>query len=284
MFELFDVYWMGAYSIDDFIYLSLTYGTPFDITSASWFIVMLFFVIVSYSITRAIFEAFWNDLFFLFIFILIGCCSIYLTHTNIVNIQYMILPLKIMFFLQFYQLGYCYYKYNNAFNILNKYKLFFALSFLLSIFIHFFYSNSDITYNSLAFMQSFKTNNFILPFITATIGILFYLCLSECLIAILGNNYIVNLISNNTLIILISHLFCFNIINLGVLYGNVFNDFNKSVFYSSSWYVYGNNNGILWLYLLFGLFGPIVFSYSLSKFYKYIVSRIIKVYSSVKNL
>ena len=100
-----------------------------------------------------------------------------------------------------------------------------------------------------------------LPFLTSALGIIFFLNFSKFLTPLLRENKIINEISENTLIILTSHLIFFNLINFLLYFlcslGYIQN-FNIEFFQRSAWYIYSVNPVYKWLYLFVGLFGPLL--------------------------
>lgn len=258
---LFDFSWVGDFSIYNLVSIAFSWGTIFDITSASWFIVMLFSVVFLYACIHRIYgeHEFIKDSIFFVCLIVIGGISVYLSMQGYSKDIKFILLLKIGFYLQFYHFGFWYRKYVDGLAFKPLYVC--SICILISIGIHVFYNNSQLTFNSTAFMQAFNSPFVGLPFITSVIGILFFLNLSKILTPSLGDNKIVNEISENTLLILTTHLIFFNIVNavFYLLYLNHFIDgFNAEFFHKSAWYVYVKNPIYSWVFLFAGVFGPLL--------------------------
>lgn len=230
IFSCIDISWHFS---KKFIFFDMiTTGIIADITSASWFIIMLFFLNIIYLLIRKLFYNIWNDFLFFFIFILTGCISIY--NCRIGNYSNLILLpiLKISFFLQFYQLGVIYNKLECYINLKNKLLLIIIASCCtLSILLQFYFTNEQLCFNRLAFMDSFNTDFLLLPLITSCIGIFFYLSLSIIISRNYSNSKLINLISNNTLTILTTHLLFFNFFNIILLFiynnSSIENNFNE---------------------------------------------------------
>lgn len=255
--------WIGDFSFYNLFYVAFSWGTIFDITSASWFIIMLFSVVIFYGFINSIYGryTFTKDTFYLVFLIIIGAIAVHLSMTGYSKDIRYILVLKVAFYIQFYHLGVWFKRYLATSFQSTPPLLVCGICVGLSIVVHLFYVNEQLVFNSTAFMQSFTCQFVLLPFITSVIGILFFLSLSQFLIPILGDNLLINEISNNTLTILTTHLIFFNLINLFFFFFynfGFFQDFNVELFQKSAWYSYNAKPVYKWFYLIAGIFGPLL--------------------------
>ena len=206
-----------SFVVDKPIFIPFSYGTPFDLISPSWFLISLWGTICCYTLVTFIFksDSLISEIILLVVLVASGLFSIILSKMGYSNFQEFILILKILFFLPFFQLGHI-FSFMDRNNILNEVK--YGYLALLSLFINsvllIFYSDFEISFVSLAFMQSFKNSYPIIPLVTGFTGICFYLYISKMIAKHWGDNYIINQISENTLAILCIHIFVFNLLNL----------------------------------------------------------------------
>lgn len=230
--------WTGEFTLYNLIFVAFSWGTIFDVTSASWFIVMLFCVVALYACIYRIYGRtfFIKDSLYFVLLVIIGAIAVFLSMKGYSRDYKYILCLKVAFYIQFYHFGAFYRKYiDDRVEISPLYLC--LISILLSLLLHIFYSNNELDFNSTAFMQSFVSPFVFLPFITSVLGILFFLNFSKFLTPLLGENKFVNEISENTLIILTSHLIFFNLINFVfyLLYNSGYIlDFNVEFFQRSA--------------------------------------------------
>ena len=249
--------WYGSDSPTKFVTDMLSYGLVFDVTSPSWFIISLFSVVIVYALLKTVIK---NNVFVGVGVVTIGAFSVFLERQfDLASTQNYVLLLKTLFFLQFYHFGVLYRYWIEPLKISSCSLCGFGL--ILGIILHFFYTNNDLRFTSLAFFQSFKTDNYLLPTISSLAGISFYLGLSKCLKDSLGENHLINFISENTLTILTCHLAFINLVNFFLYILNIqfgfFQDFDVKRFSQGAWYLYTPNLAFNWVYFIFGVFGPL---------------------------
>lgn len=261
-----------SFVVDKLIFIPFSYGTPFDLISPSWFLISLWGTICCYTLVTFIFksDSLISEIILLIVLVASGLFSIILSKMGYSNCQEFILILKILFFLPFFQLGHI-FSFMDRNNILNEVK--YGYLALLSLFINsvllIFYSDFEISFVSLAFMQSFKNSYPIIPLVTGFTGICFYLYISKMIAKHWGDNYIINQISENTLAILCIHIFVFNLLNLFFFYMkthfNCFMSFNSERFLSSAWYIYAPHVGFSLIYFTLGIFIPLMYMHVINK-------------------
>ena len=262
---LFGFSWSSVDSAYDFVKSMLSWGTPFDITSASWFIVTLFFVNVTYACVALLFR---NNsricrlIGMQVILLLTGLCALYYQREFSVSSS-LVLLLKTAFMLPFFHFGIVFRELIEKRG--NSY-IFMGGGFFVSVILSIVYQNQDLVFNSIAFFGSFsRTAPVYLPYLTSVSSILFYYGLASFLESLFSKNVFVNYLSENTIYVLTLHLLFFNVLNVLLAYVFCVDNFNHEAFYKSAWYVYAPTSGYLFLYLLFGVLGPLVLRYVIGK-------------------
>lgn len=248
----------------------------FQFNFPAWFVPALFLVIVIYSVMRKIFIRFWNEIVMFIIFALFGTACVYFSRIGYNTIPYLLPFLKAGFLIQFYQLGRLFYTYLEKF----YHKLPTLLVLVLPIVINtiFIYkTNNQIYFNDIATMAGFLTQFDFLPLLTSITGICFWLKISELLVPILGNNKIINFVSNNTWTVMMHHILFFNIYNMllaiSVKLSILHIPFDFSSFQATAWYRFEPVAACRVLYVLFGICGPLVAKYCTEKIAIKIINR-----------
>ena len=178
------------------------------------------------------------------------------------------LLLRTMFFLPCYEFGRFYKAVLEKKDTLNN-VAYFAIIFVVQLILLTFCK--DLEYMPSSFTKF--NNGFVIPYISSITAIAFWLRVSRLLVPAIGNSKLVRLIADNTYGIMVNQLVGFMCLKF-VLYGlslitsgALFGDFNVASFKSSIWYYYLSNGLQQWafVYLIFGLFVPILFSVILNK-------------------
>ena len=86
-------------------------------------------------------------------------------------------------------------------------------------------------------MNGFTADNCFLPLITSMTAILFWITVSKRISIVYGDSRALNFISDNTFVIMVSHLFYYNILNsiIGMLGCK---SFSWEMFSKTAWYAY----------------------------------------------
>lgn len=256
-----------------------TTGHQYILNLASWFLLALFLVNMSYIFIRKILNKIkiWNDYIATFVFFIISILSIYLSQKNMG--QNYIPLLRTCFFMFFYQLGYLYKT-----KIEGKLKINKTIYFILLIVIQLIILKLEgkISY-VLAFMR-FNNKFIITPIIVSITGIMFWMKIAEILIPSLENSKIINYISNNTYDIMQHHLFWIFILNLLVyLISDMIGlqGFNIDRFRTTIYYCY--TAGVVQsqiIYTIIGIAMPLIIRY----LYEKIKNKAINVYTKKNTL
>lgn len=246
----FGIIRFGDFSLKNLIVDIVTMGTSFGYNDPSWFVPMLFCVSVSYCFLRTIFRKCWNDPFAAVLLILIGAAAVYGSGTAFNTAKHYML-LKTAFFMQFYQLGIVFRNYfEKNFDKVNETALC-LICIIINIFLLAQYG-SNIRFPNCARMGGFRTDNLFLPLITSVTAIAFWLKISKTLVPVIGNNRMVNFLSDHTSFVMTHHLtakaFFTGLLITGNKFGITnFSSLDVSQFQNSAWY---NFNEIQWVNLL----------------------------------
>lgn len=210
------------------------YGNQFYFNTAAWFCLSLFIINIFYAFIRKIISNKWNDYIVLFILLILACISIKL---SFYNLKILIIPIRTFYFLFFYHLGYM-YKNNFEEKVkINSFTLV-LISFVIQAIL--LLVDGKITYASISMI--FTCKYLITPIIAGINGIWLWLNISNILVKYIGNNKIVNYVSENTFDIMMHHLFWIFILNILFKYFGI-NNINMYVRYIS--------------YIIVGIFVPV---------------------------
>ena len=128
--QSFGIVWFknsGIFNVKDFFISVFTTGTPVDICSSLWFVMVLFAVVITYAVLRKIIPV-WNDWIWFIVFVTIGGGCVYIAHNRLFNPLFLLF-VKLGFFIQFYQFGILYRRFIEKFE--KKYGLIILLSCIL---------------------------------------------------------------------------------------------------------------------------------------------------------
>lgn len=119
-----------------------------------------------------------------------------------------------------------------------------------------FLKYGTLSFGRCAFMTDFGESNYLLPLVTSMTGIFFWLKISKFIEPILGENRLVNYISDNTFFIMMHHLAFVNLFSALLLQGknvgiSAFADFDIALFVTNPWYTFGNTAWLRAAYFLF---------------------------------
>lgn len=232
-------------------------GMSVEFTNPAWFVPVLFMVVVLYALIRKLFLHFWNNKIATVTFVVLGAFSIYVSRKGY-NTLGMLPVLKTFFMIQFFQLGVIYHcEWEGYFRKVSKLTVF-ILTIVINTVLMYIYPEG-IWFNDISTMSGFLTNNCFLPLITSVTGISFWLKVTELLVSVLGNNRIVNYISNSTYTIMFHHILFFNLYNLFLsVFPYTAEYFDMEVFRATAWYRFEPNPSMRVFYVLVGMAGPLL--------------------------
>ena len=135
----------------------------------------------------------------------------------------------------------------------------------------------DIAFDRIDDLSGFTSPYIITPLISSVIGIAFWLTIVDLLGKPLQESRLVNYISCNTFWIMGFHIAFFNVLNCIIMAVNdnliTLPFFNTEYFMGSEWYYWEINSNVRSIYVVFGLFGPLV----LKLLYDKIVSSVARI-------
>lgn len=267
-----------SFSFYNFFVLPFLNGEGFDINAPAYFVPILFYIIIIYLFTRKMLNKIWNDYIMQLLFTVIGVLVVYycISVNHIFSKNIVAMTMKVLFSLQFFQLGVLYkLKLENFFNKLNSLAIILICVLLVNI-IRFCVGDINWTLNHLNFNPNLVINgNFVLcgiPFIVAVISIAFWLKISKLLENSLGENKICNFISDHTFGIMMHHIAFMALFNwVLVLINKILpiQGLDTDRILVSSWYRFNPNGGNFYLfYFIVGIVGSCVLCYLFDKICK----------------
>ncbi len=237
----------------DYRFSLLNEGRDTVFTLPAWFVPMLYFVIVVYTLIRVIFKK-WNSIIAFSLMAVLGMTAVYFSRSQYNNL-YTVLLLKTAFFLQFFEMGVLYKsKIEKRFKKAPKLTLILICTVINVICIA--VSQNNIGCKYLYKMGGFLTDIYILPLITAVTGICFWLCITEWLAPPLQKIKIINYISSHTFAIMFHHIFFFTAFSYILSKIPFETPFDYEQFYENAgWYKYPAFEGVKFLYVIFAFAG-----------------------------
>ena len=276
-------------------YNIINYGTPINLYTLfiqpfinnnqfifnfpSWFVPTFFVTYVVYLLIHKLSSTisnikilknskvkFLNEYILLVIFLIVGIVAVYFKDiTKAEDLRTLLL--KVAFFLPMFQIGFLYQTKWQKYDDKIKTALYLPILIIINLILIKIFGNLRYDMHEFSGFQG----NVLLPFITSVTGILFWLRISRVLSKWLGDNKVINYISNNTFSIMSHHLlyiFLFNIILywINLKYQVPYFDITK---FKDGWiYIYKIPNWDLLLqiaYVMIGVGGPIITKYVFDK-------------------
>lgn len=216
------------------------------------------------------------DLIIVIIFTFLNIFSVHISEKT--NVSKYMLPLtKISFFIIFFHLGFVYKTYLEAFEEKIK-SIYLLIGLMITNSIILFFEN-NISFASLYNLGGFHNVLPFIPIITAITGIWFFLRICQILVGCLGENKIINYLSNNTKCICMHHILCMYMLTLIIYVANHFlklKGFDIENFKNSAgWYFYYFNNSTFSLiYAIVGICGSLSINLIELKIIRYIRNKI----------
>lgn len=250
----FDLLEIGVSSFRELIYSIVTGGTSFDFNDPAWFVPLLFCVTITYVLIRKFAGRHWNHYIAMAVFALLGAGAVAISRTESYPYKAIML-LKVSCFLQHYHLGVLFReKLEKWFDRLHPLLICIPAAtinwHLISIY------GSGISIPMYATMKGFALDAPFIPLIASITGIAFWLKISKILVPILGQNKIVNFISDNTFFFMTHHLgvkHIFLALLIGLHNASIidFSGIDIAQFRMYAWYTYNHSFLLSLLCLLF---------------------------------
>ncbi len=259
------VNWYCSMSLQSLKYCLIS-GPLSSVNGPSWFVIMLFYVSVTYNMTRNILrkEGRVTDSVLLAGYITAGCGALVLCMQGYNRGIY--LPvLRMLFYLQFYHLGYFFHQYLEGYvKKLSAVKtcLFCICVNVILICIY----GKKINFIATSGMGNF--NSWYLPLITSVTGILFWYKVMDYLSEKIGQNRLIDLIAHNSFTVMETHLLFTNLPNFYILFSVIsgrgnYPDFDIQKFKGSAWFRYNDNAKLIGFFC--GLIGSLAAAYMMKK-------------------
>ena len=260
-------------------------GSDFSLIRASWFSSSLFFVEIYNIIKRkaiSLFKFEPNEIMYFIIDFFISYYSVTLSNKDYNKIKLYKHILRFFHLNIYYEFGILFNKHIEFFTRKIKNDIYFIIIFLLKLCFYLYYANVPVFQYSRSIYYNYSPFTVV---IISTLGIVFWLRISELLQPMLGKNFYINIIADNTFSIMMNHLFAIFIIKtiFAIISKNTnyCKDFNFYKYYNMNNYIYIPNNilqtGII--YFLSCLIIPIIIQKIINKI-KHMISK----FCSIKNL
>ncbi len=285
---LIDLYKLGevpSYPPGYLVYMLqrvVTVGAPYALVTPMWFVISLFSVLMVYAVLKKLLFRIWRSYIMFPVFACLSLLAVYLVkNTDPVALENVLLPLKVLFLLPFIELGILYREYleekHEKLSGGRKVGLLFALIIVNMVRSNCMPMAYDIAFDRIDDLSGFTSPYIITPLISSVIGIAFWLTIVDLLGKPLQESRLVNYISCNTFWIMGFHIAFFNVLNCILMAVNdnliTLPFFNSEYFMGSEWYYWEINSNVRSIYVVFGLFGPLV----LKLLYDKIVSSVVQI-------
>ena len=244
----------------------VTEGTYGGIVTPMWFVIALFSSLMLYACLKKLLGKLWNSYVMFAVFCALHVFAVYFAKSaDLVTMDYLLLPLKCLFFFPFLELGILYRdhleKKHSAIPAGAKIAMLFLLLAINAIRMNYLPDAYDVAFDSLDVLTGFTSPYYVTPLVSSFIGILFWLTAVELVGKQVYESKLINYVSCNTFWIMGLHVCFFNIFNcilMGISQGIVsLPYFDVEAFRGSEWYFWGIGNNIKILYVIIGMIGPL---------------------------
>ena len=256
----------------------VTTGSPYALVTPMWFVISLFAVLMIYAVLKKLLSKIkiWNSFVMLGIFIVLHLLSIYLVRNNDPDSFYWyLLPLKVIFFLPFLELGVIYRKYlekkHTALSGGLKIGILFSMLFLNMIRTLYLPNAYDLAFDSIDEMAGFTSPYIVTPLLSSIVGILFWLTVVDLIGKPAYESRFVNFMSCNTFWIMGFHIMFYNVLNCILMVINRFVElpyFDIEYFRESEWYMWEIGPNFKLAYLIIGILGPLGIKWIFDRIYQ----------------
>ena len=253
-------------------------GQQFIFNLCTWFVPTLFMTHLFNVLFRKI-SHIKDNYIILIIYIFLGLIGLKLGYEGY-NTEWWRFLTRILYFLPFYELGFL---YKEKFE--KKDKLpdipYFLIIIAIVLVIKLFIEKDPIMFVS---EMALIKKNFFIHLIIGLCGIAFWLRISKKVENIAKESKIINILANNSYNIMLHQVFSFFILNFVFfilhIYTPFFKDFDSTQFQTNFWYFYApnGNESILIIYLLIGIFIPLL----IAKIQNLLLNFLKKLFSKMK--
>ncbi|MBO4748829.1 MAG: acyltransferase family protein [Lachnospiraceae bacterium] len=264
----------------------VTVGAPFPMVTPMWFVITLFATLMVYAVAKRLLAKLWNSYVFLAIFIALHILTIYLARAvSPEALTPFLLPLKVLFFLPFLELGVIYReRLEGAHAKLSgglKVGLLAVLLFINMVRTVVLPTAYDVAFDSINDLSGFKSPFVVTPLISSLIGIAFWLTLVDLIGKPVYESRFVNYMSCNTFWIMGMHIMFFNLLNCVLLLVNnhvvALPYFDAAGFLETEWYYWELSPNLKLAYVFVGILGPLGLKFLWDKVISFLKTRIFNV-------
>lgn len=260
-------WYVSPFSIQQLIHL-FTIDSLTSSVGASWFVIMIFWVSVSYNFIHYMFQLDKkkNSYIFLLISCLIGfidlkLCMLGYSRESMASL----FLLRTLWYLQFYHLGGMFHSYWEK-HVMNWRTLYSCVVCVTMNVIIVCFMKDKINFFSTAEMGSF--NSWWIPLLTSITGTLFWYKIAQLLSSKVGQVNIIDFIAENTFTIMCCHLMFLNVPNFYAYYqylhqNTAYMDFPANQFIHGAWVRYSPNTRLIGYFC--GLVGSLVIAWVIQK-------------------
>ena len=253
--------WYPAYVLERV----MTVGSPFALAAPMWFVITLFFVQAVYAILKKLLGRIWNSYVMLAVFFILHLRVIYMAkYMDPELLHGFLLPLKVLFFLPFIELGIIYReRFETKHSAMSggcKIGLMSVLLVINMIRTMYLPTAYDVAFDSIDDLSGFTSPYIVTPFISSVVGILFWITFVELIGKPLYESRFVNYMSCNTFWIMGLQVTYFNILNCILMAINNIVElpyFDTAYFMESEWYYWEITPGFKLAYVFVGILGPL---------------------------
>ena len=276
--------------INDFsfeiIFIEPFFGRGFKNIAPSWFSATLFYVEVYNILKRKLilylikYDV--NELLYFIIDFIISLFAVYYSNLGYNKKFIYIVVLRTMHLNIYYQLGIFYKKTLEKFFKNFKSDTLFIIIFISKLLIHLYYGKELLFYYG---GSNYHNYSGLSVFIISFLGIIFWMRFCDIFEPILGKNYYINIIADNTYSIMINHTLANNMVKTMYFFISKYTkhckNFNKEKYFKyDNKYFYIPNNKVRQLgiiYVLNCLIFPIILQKLINKIKKYIINILYKI-------
>jgi fucose 4-O-acetylase-like acetyltransferase len=247
-------------------------GECWSFNSPSWFVCCLFLVQILYCFLRKVLKNHWNDVIVFFVLtILTVLVTDYVTN-NEINHNYCNVY-RVLLLEWFYHFGVIFRNYIERWFEKISATIFCVFCIIVLAFLSQTFYTTDFRFNTLKWssdnMGIFGIGSGIYLITVGTIGIAFWLKISQVLVPALENSTVVNFISNHTFEIMINHIVFMWLFNLLLVKINGFKslinfDINEAI--CRPWYRWLDSKWSNLMYFICGMAGAMLVAFFTDKF------------------
>ena len=263
----------------------ITSGSPYGMVIPMWFVITLFATLMVYAIAKKLFGRIWNSYVMFGIFVILHLVAVYLAkNTTPEALHWFLIPVKVMFFLPFLELGILYRekfeKKHSEMVAGGKLAILFGLLMFNVIRTLYLPNAYDVAFDGLDELAGFTSPFIVTPLISSFVGILFWLTVVELIGKPFYESRFVNYLSSNTFWVMGMHILFYNVLNCILLlitrYIVYLPYFGIEGFQNSEFYFWEIHPNIKLAYVAVGLLGPLGVKWIYDRVLELIGNKVLK--------